>query len=51
MRVIYTSKGAMKMLGCALFIEKYGNYIFWTASNVIQLKEQYKGRIRHFILT
>jgi hypothetical protein len=24
MRFIYTSKGAMKMLGCALSIEKYG---------------------------
>jgi hypothetical protein len=27
MRVIYTSKGAMRMLGCALSIEKYGKYI------------------------
>jgi hypothetical protein len=25
MRVIYTSKGVMKILGCALSIEKYGN--------------------------
>jgi hypothetical protein len=27
MRVIYTSKGVMKMLGCALSIEKYSNLI------------------------
>jgi hypothetical protein len=27
MCIIYTSKGVIKMLGCALSIEKYGNEI------------------------
>jgi hypothetical protein len=27
MQIIYTSKGVLKMLGCALSTEKYGSFI------------------------
>jgi hypothetical protein len=34
-RVIYTSKGMSKRLGCALSIEKYGNYIIMQSAKPI----------------
>ena len=41
MRVIYTSKGMSKSLGCALYIGKYGTFLVGKDIETIEISERF----------